>query len=154
MTPAIDALRAAGASFQILDYEQTAHRQRGIAAAAALGLAPEQVFKTLIAELSDRRLVAVLVPVEKKLSLKKLARSARAKSAWLAERARAERATGYVLGGISPLGQKSPLPTFLAEEGSALDRIYVSAGRRGLELALAPDDLVRLTSAVVCRLTA
>jgi Cys-tRNA(Pro)/Cys-tRNA(Cys) deacylase len=98
--------------------------------------------------------VAVLVPVEKKLSLKKLARSARAKSAWLAERARAERATGYVLGGISPLGQKSPLPTFLAEEGSALDRIYVSAGRRGLELALAPDDLVRLTSAVVCRLTA
>lgn len=156
MTPAVSALDALGLPYRLLEYAAGPSDQRDIGTAAArkLGLAEQKVFKTLIAELAGGELVVAVIPVAGKLNLKLLARAAGAKSATLAQPAAAERATGYVTGGISPVGQKKRHRTFLAAEGAALDTIYVSAGRRGLELALRPADLIEATDASVCRLIA
>ena len=105
------------------------------------------MFKTLLAERDDGTLVVALVPVASTLDLKALAAAIGAKRAAMADPAAAERATGYVVGGISPLGQKKRLPTVIDESALALDTMHVSAGRRGLEIALAPADLVRLCDA-------
>ena len=113
----------------------------GLEAVEKLGLDPARVFKTLVADV-DGALTVCVVPVERRLDLGALGKRAR-----MADRAVAERATGYVLGGISPLGQRRPLPTVVDASASAWETIHVSAGRRGLELELAPDDLVRLTGA-------
>ena len=120
----------------------------GRVVADALGVPPEQVFKTLVTEV-DGALTVAVVPVTGELDLKALAAAAGGKRATVAERATAERATGYVRGGISPLGQRKRLPTVVDATASTLDSIYVSAGRRGLQVALAPADLVRLTSATL-----
>lgn len=116
-------------------------------AAQALGLDPAQVFKTLLADV-DGALTVAVVPVDRSLDLKALAAAAGGKRAVMAEPAAAERATGYVVGGISPLGQRRRLPTVV--DVSALDwaTVLVSAGRRGLDVELAPAELVRLTGAV------
>ena len=114
--------------------------------AAALGVPPEQLFKTLIAEV-DGALVVAVVPVTGDLDLKGLASAAGGKRAALADRAAAERSSGYVRGGISPLGQRKRLPTVVDDSVLGLDLMYVSAGRRGLQVSLAPADLVRLTGA-------
>ena len=106
------------------------------------------MFKTLIATV-DERLVAALVPVDRELDLKRLAAAAGARRAALADPADAERATGYVVGGISPLGGRRPLPTFIDATALEHHTVLVSAGRRGLQLAVAPADLVRLTDAIV-----
>ena len=124
----------------------------GRSVAAALGVPPERVFKTLIAEVAGALAVAVL-PVAGELDLKALAAAAGGRKAALAERAAAERATGYVRGGISPLGQRRRLPTVLDASAGGLDTIYVSAGRRGLQVELAPADLVRLTGATLAPIT-
>jgi Cys-tRNA(Pro)/Cys-tRNA(Cys) deacylase len=118
-------------------------------AATVLGLAPARVFKTLIAAVDDRQLTVAIVPVTARLNLKALAAAAGGKRAEMADPAAAERATGYVLGGISPLGQRRRLPAVL--DASALDHatIFVSGGRRGLEIELAPADLIGLTAATV-----
>ncbi len=118
----------------------------GLEAADALGVEPARVFKTLLA-LADDRLVVALVPVDLMLDLKAVARAAGAKRAVMATPAQAERATGYVVGGISPLGQAKRLPTFLDDSALALTTMFVSAGRRGLEVELAPADLASLTGA-------
>ncbi|MFC0503434.1 Cys-tRNA(Pro) deacylase [Micromonospora costi] len=125
----------------------------GALAAAALGVPPERVFKSLVAEV-DGALTVAVVPVTGELDLKALAAAVGGKRAALADRAVAERTTGYVRGGISPLGQRKRLPTVL--DASALDfpTIYVSAGRRGLQLQLAPADLVSLTQAHVAPVAA
>ncbi len=154
MTPAIRALEAAGYPYRLLEYEQAAGKDIGLAAAAALGLPEEKVFKTLVAELAGGELVVALIPVAGKLSLKALARACAAKSAALADAKVAERATGYLTGGISPLGQKRRHRTLLAEEADGLDLIYVSAGRRGLELELLPEVLIEATQAQICALQA
>jgi Cys-tRNA(Pro)/Cys-tRNA(Cys) deacylase len=126
-------------------------RDRGLAygmeAALALGLDPRQVFKTLVVEV-DGVLTVAVVPVDTQIDLKALAAAVGGKRAALADPPAAERATGYVVGGISPLGQRKRLPTVV--DASALDQgeVLVSAGRRGLDVALAPQDLVRLTDAV------
>lgn len=120
----------------------------GRVVADALGVPPERVFKTLVAEV-DGRLTVAVVPVTGELDLKALAAAGGGKRAVLADRVAAERATGYVRGGISPLGQRRRLPTVLDASADPLDRIYVSAGRRGLQVALAPADLRRLTGAVL-----
>ncbi|MGZ4612415.1 MAG: aminoacyl-tRNA deacylase [Kineosporiaceae bacterium] len=119
----------------------------GMEAALALGLEPAQVFKTLVADV-DGRLIIVAVPVDRSVDLKALAAAVGGKRAALAEPAAAERATGYVVGGISPLGHRRRLPTVV--DASAMDSstILVSAGRRGLDVELAPADLVRLIGAV------
>jgi Cys-tRNA(Pro)/Cys-tRNA(Cys) deacylase len=120
----------------------------GLEAAGALGVAPERVFKTLLAEV-DGALVVGIVPVTAQLDLKALATAVGGKRARMAEVASAERATGYVAGGISPLGQRKRLFTVLDASASALDTMFCSAGRRGLEVELAPSDLARLLNATL-----
>ncbi|MFD1324470.1 Cys-tRNA(Pro) deacylase [Micromonospora sonneratiae] len=118
----------------------------GAEVAAALGVPPGQVFKSLVTEV-DGTLTVAVVPVTGELDLKALATAAGGKRATMADRTVAERATGYVRGGISPLGQRKRLPTVVDSSAEKFPTIYVSAGRRGLQLQLAPTDLVRLTGA-------
>lgn len=145
-TPAIAAAERAKVAFTLHEY---AHDPRaasyGLEAAEALGVAPERVFKTLLASVDGARLVVAVVPVVAQLDLKALAAAAGGRKAELAKPADAERATGYVVGGISPLGQKKRLATFVDASAAAHPTIHVSAGRRGLEIELAPADLVALT---------
>lgn len=120
----------------------------GAAGARALGVEPERMLKTLLVDL-DGELVCAVVPVAGSLDLKALAVALAGKRATMAESARAERSSGYVVGGISPLGQRTALRTALDETAELFDTVFVSAGRRGLSVELAPADLVRLTRAVV-----
>lgn len=149
MTPAIVAVRRAGVQYAVHEYSH----DRGAAsygqeAAEKLGVDPALVFKTLVASV-DGRLVVALVPVERSLDLKALASAVGGKRASMAEVAAAERATGYVAGGISPLGQRRGLPTVVDASLPERERVFVSAGRRGLEIELTPADLVRLLNARV-----
>ena len=143
-TPAIAAAERAGIEFHVHSYEhdQTSESY-GLEAVEKLGLDRPRVFKTLVVEIDGRPAVA-LVPVALQLDLKALG-----KRSSMAGRALAERVTGYVVGGISPLGQRRALPTTIDSSALEHETIYVSAGRRGLEIELAPADLVRLTNAVV-----
>lgn len=152
-TPAIRTLTAAGVRHEVATYEHdpATGLGYGLEAAVALGLAPAQVFKTLVAQVDDRLTVAV-VPVTGHLDLKALAAAVGGKRAAMAELPDAERATGYVAGGISPLGQKTALPTVVDETVWLFDLVYVSGGRRGLDVGLAPADLVALTGAVVAEI--
>ena len=148
MTPATRLLDQHAVDYRLHSYEHTtANSDYGIDASEQLGVAPEQVFKTLVAELDSHALVVAIVPVSSRLHMKSLANAAGAKKAFMADRARVEKTTGYVLGGVSPLGQKKALPTFIDKSAQAFDTIFVSGGRRGLEIELAPDDLSALTSA-------
>jgi Cys-tRNA(Pro)/Cys-tRNA(Cys) deacylase len=124
------------------------HTSYGLEAAEALGVAPERVFKTLLADV-DGTLVVGIVPVVAQLDLKALAAAVDGKRAKMADVAAAERATGYVAGGISPLGQRKRLPTVLDASAEKLDTLYCSGGRRGLEIELAPADLTALLGATV-----
>ena len=147
MTPAIVAAERAGISFTLHEYEHEAGAAYGLEAAEKTGVDPARVFKTLVVS-QDGTLAVAIVPVAAQLDLRALG-----KRAALTERAAAERATGYVLGGISPLGQRKRLPTLLDESALAFETIFVSAGRRGLELELAPGDLLAQTGGRVRRLT-
>ncbi|RSN32021.1 Cys-tRNA(Pro) deacylase [Amycolatopsis sp. WAC 01416] len=120
----------------------------GLEAVEALGLDPARVFKTLVAEV-DGKLTVGVVPVTGQLDLKALAAAAGGKKAKMADPSAAQRATGYVLGGISPLGHRSRLPVVIDASAEKFETVHCSAGRRGLEVELAPGDLVRLTGAVV-----
>lgn len=146
-TPATAVLTAANVPFRTHTYhhDPTAPSY-GLEAAEALGVEPERVFKTLLAE-TDGGLVVGIVPVTGMLDLKALAATVGAKRADLADPAVAERRTGYVVGGISPVGQKTPHPTFVDETAQLFDTVFVSGGRRGLDLELAPADLLTITSA-------
>lgn len=148
-TPAVVALDRAGVAYGLhpYDHDPASELSYGMEAAAALGADPAQVFKTLMADV-DGRFVVGIVPVDGSLDLKALARAVGGKRAAMADPAAAQRATGYVLGGISPVGQKHRHPTVLDESATAFDVIYVSGGRRGLDVSLAPDDLLRLTGGV------
>jgi Cys-tRNA(Pro)/Cys-tRNA(Cys) deacylase len=152
-TPATALLTARKVPFTTHGYEVSPDAPNyGALVAEALGVAPERMFKTLIAEV-DGALTVAVVPVTGDLDLKALAAAVGGKRAALADRAAAERSSGYVRGGISPLGQRKPLPTVIDESAPALEVMYVSGGRRGLQVALAPADLIRLTSAVVAPLS-
>lgn len=120
----------------------------GEAAAAALGVPPDRLFKTLVASV-DGKLAVGVVPVAATLDLKALAAALGGKKAAMAEPAAAERATGYVTGGISPFGQRSRLPMAVDASASEFATVYVSGGRRGLQVEVAPADLVRLTGAIL-----
>jgi len=149
-TPATAAAAKAGIGFTLHPYEveygSADADSYGEAVAAALGVPPERLFKTLLAEV-DGRLTVGVVPVSGRLDLKALAAAVGGKRARMAAPADAERATGYVVGGISPLGQRRRLPTVVDASVSGLPTVYVSAGRRGLQIELAPEDLLRLTEA-------
>ncbi len=145
-TPATVALARAGIAFTVHAYEHDPRAAAyGLEAAEKLGLDPGRVFKTLLASV-DGGLAVGIVPVAMQLDLKALAQALGGKRAEMADPAVAERKTGYVVGGISPIGQKTALPTVLDESAILCETVYVSGGRRGLDLELAPDDLIRVTS--------
>ncbi len=146
-TPATTALTRLKVSFTVHTYtHDPAAPSYGLEAAQALGVDPARVFKTLLAEV-DGALVVGIVPVTTSLDLKALAAAAGGKRARMAEPALAERATGYVVGGISPVGARRRLPTFLDSSAAVLGSVLVSGGRRGLDLELAPADLLAATGA-------
>jgi Cys-tRNA(Pro)/Cys-tRNA(Cys) deacylase len=146
-TPATVALTKAGLAFTMHSYEHDpAAKSFGPEAAEALGLAPEQVYKTLLVEV-DGKLAVGVVPVDRQLDLKAVAAALDGKKALMADPAAAERSTGYVVGGISPIGQKRLLPTVIDSSAADYDTVYVSGGRRGLDIGLSPGDLITITSA-------
>ncbi len=148
-TPATTALTRAGVPFTEHSYaHDPGATSYGMEAAATLGLDPEQVLKTLLASV-DGRLVVGVVPVAGQLDLKAVAAAAGGKRATMADPAEAERATGYVVGGISPVGQRRAHLTLVDTSALGHDVVYVSGGRRGLDLGISPADLVRVTDATV-----
>lgn len=151
-TPATALLDAQRVSYQLHSYPHRAGQAYGPEAAEALGIDPRRVFKTLVAEVDGALAVGVL-PVTDTLDLKALASAVGGKRARMAEVRGAERATGYVAGGISPLGQKRRLPVVLDASANGFDTVFCSGGRRGLEVELAPADLIRLTGARVATIT-
>ena len=148
-TPATVALTAAGISFVEHEYDHDpGNTSFGLEAAKLLGLDPGQVFKTLMADV-DGRLVVAIVPVSGTLDLKALAAAVAGRKASMADPRLAERRTGYVVGGISPIGQKTVNPTVLDETAELYDTVFVSGGRRGFDIELTPRDLRAATGAVV-----
>ena len=148
-TPATVALTKAGIPFIVRGYDHDPSvTDFGQEAAAALGLPQQQVFKTLLADL-DGELVVGVVPVSGQLDLKALAAALGAKKAVIAQPDVAERRTGYVVGGISPIGQKTPHVTVLDETAELYDTVFVSGGKRGFDIELAPADLLAITAGVV-----
>lgn len=150
MTPAINAAKKAKIPYTVHQYvhDPTASSY-GKEAAEKLGLDEARVFKTLVVELDNGSLAVAVIPVSAMLGLKQLAKAAGAKRAAMADKALVARATGYVLGGVSPLGQKKRLPTFIDSSAASFPTIFVSAGRRGLDIELKPADLAGLTGATL-----
>ena len=154
-TPALDILTAAGVAFTVHEYDHTASDHFGDETVAALGVTGERVFKTLIASISmsgKPELVVGIVPVSGQMDLKALAAAVGAKRADMADPAAAQRSSGYVVGGISPLGQRTRLRTVVDASTVTYETVLVSGGRRGLQVELAPADLVRLTDAIVAEI--
>jgi Cys-tRNA(Pro)/Cys-tRNA(Cys) deacylase len=151
-TPAIKALLSAGVTHEVLQYHHDPRvdsfgEEAAAELAAVQGVDPDQVFKTLIISIPKGLAVAVL-PVPTKLSLKAAAAALGVPKVQMADRAAAERSTGYVIGGISPFGQRKPLPTVVDASALGWDRVMCSAGKRGWDVAVDPQDLIRLTNAV------
>ncbi|MBY4128753.1 Cys-tRNA(Pro) deacylase [Rhodococcus fascians] len=158
-TPGLALLTARKVAHTVHSYEHDPHTQSYGEEAARilverLGIEPERVFKTLIVERADRSLAVAVVPVTTMLSLKAAASALSTRRIALADRAAAERSSGYVFGGISPLGQRKALPTAIDASALTFETILCSAGRRGLEIELAPADLVRLTRATTAPIAA
>ena len=149
MTPAINAAKREGIHYQLHEYEHKAGVDSyGLEAAEKLGQNPERVFKTLVVQLDTDKLAVGIVPVCRTLNLKQIAKKLGAKKAEMANRVAVERSTGYIMGGVSPLAQKKSLPTVIDQSATQFETIYVSAGRRGLEIELSPEDLMQLTRGV------
>lgn len=155
MTPAVVMLKRSNEPFVLHEYahDPRAHSY-GLEAAEKLGVPAERVFKTLVVQADDKALLVAVLPVDGRLELKQLASAAGAKRVAMADPALVERTTGYVLGGVSPLGQKKRLRTFIEASAQGLSTVFVSAGRRGLEIELSPQVLQRLTEAEWATLTA
>jgi Cys-tRNA(Pro)/Cys-tRNA(Cys) deacylase len=154
-TPAARAAAAAGVLVATHAYEHDARAPSfALEAAERLGVEPRRVFKTLVCRLGDGEFVVAVVPAARQLSLKRLAAAAGAKEARMADPRDAERLTGYVTGGISPLGQRRRLRTLVDRSAAGQETVFVSGGRRGLELELRPEDLVQLTSGALADLAA
>jgi Cys-tRNA(Pro)/Cys-tRNA(Cys) deacylase len=153
ITPAVRSMEQAGLRFQLLeyDYDRSAH-EIGLQAAQALGRPPSTVFKTLVVALDSGELICAIIPSDARLNLKAIALAAGAKKAELSDPKKAERTTGYIVGGISPLGQRKRLRTFIDASAVALNEIVVNGGRRGLQIVVRPADLILVTSAVVVSL--
>lgn len=153
-TPATLALDRAGVAYALAAYDYDPNADRiGLQAAEALGAAPAEVLKTLIVK-ADGKPACVVLASDREVSMKKLAAALGAKSCEMAPPADAERITGYRVGGVSPFGQKKRLPTVIDVAAAALSRAYVNGGQRGLQVRLAPADLVRLLNATVAEISA
>ena len=149
MTPAINAAKKAGIHFRVKEYEHSpAAESFGLEAAEKLGLSPDQVFKTLVVTDGKKLYVGVL-PVSNQLNLKLMAKALGLKRVTMADKQKVAVSTGYVLGGVSPIGQKKSLPTIIDSSAQTLASINVSAGRQGLEIELSARDLQRLTNATL-----
>lgn len=154
MTPAVKLAEKQKIHFNLHQYQHDpSSPSYGLEAAEKLGIDAHRVFKTLLAQLDSKVLVVAVIPVSCQLNLKNLAKAAGAKKATMARPEEAERSSGYLLGGVSPLGQKKRLKTFVCESAQALDLMCVSGGKRGLEIELSPQDLQRLTQAHFALLT-
>jgi len=149
MTPGINAARKAKIAHQVHEYvHDPSSDSYGLEAAGKLGIPETRVFKTLVVSLDNKTLAVGVIPVSSMLSMKLMAKAAGAKKASMAIRSDVERSTGYVLGGVSPLGQKRRLKTIIDSSAKNHSTVYVSAGRRGLEIELDPNDLCRLVDGV------
>ncbi|WP_027672847.1 Cys-tRNA(Pro) deacylase [Rheinheimera baltica] len=145
MTPAIDLAKQQGIAYQVHQYQHdAAAASYGLEESEKLGLAPEQVFKTLVVQLDGKQLAVAVLPVSQQLNMKLMAKALGAKKAEMANSHDVMRSSGYVLGGVSPLGQKKRLPTVIDNSAQQYGTIYVGAGRRGLEIELAAADLCQL----------
>jgi len=148
MTPAIALLEKQKIKFEILSYEHDANNGHyGLEAVEKLNLNSDQVFKTLVLETHEGELIVAITPVSQQVNLKQLAKVAKTKKVALAAPQKVNVSTGYILGGVSPIGQKKRLKTYIHSSASEFEIIYVSAGKRGLELKLAIDDIAELTKA-------
>lgn len=146
MTPGINVAKKYKVTHRIHEYSHDeASESYGLEAAEKMGVPKERVFKTLVVSVDNRELVVGVIPVSSMLSMKLIAKAAGAKKASMADKSDVERSTGYVLGGVSPLGQKRRLRTIIDSSAKNYPTVYVSAGRRGLEIELSPDDLATLT---------
>jgi Cys-tRNA(Pro)/Cys-tRNA(Cys) deacylase len=155
MTPAIKLAIKQKIAHTVHEYEHIASAESyGMEAAEKLGVSPERVFKTLVVKLDGKDLAVAVIPVSSMLSMKLIAKAAGTKKSVMADPQEVERSTGYILGGVSPLGQKKRLKTFIDNSAETFTTIFVSAGRRGLEIELQPADLVQLTGgslAAICQ---
>lgn len=150
MTPAVNAAKKFNIEHTLHEYSHDpASGSYGLEAAEKLNITPHKVFKTLVVLLDNNELVVGIIPVGKKLSMKLIAKAMGEKKAAMADKLLVERATGYVLGGVSPLGQKKRLKTVIDSSALQCETVFVSAGRRGLEIELSPKDLTILTCALV-----
>ena len=148
MTPAIALLEKQKIKFKILSYQHDANNGHyGLEAVEKLNLNSDQVFKTLVLETHEGELIVAITPVSQQVNLKQLAKVAKTKKMALAAPQKVNASTGYILGGVSPIGQKKRLKTYIHSSASEFEIIYVSAGKRGLELKLAKDDIAELTKA-------
>jgi Cys-tRNA(Pro)/Cys-tRNA(Cys) deacylase len=153
ITPAVRAMEQAGVAFQLLEYDyDPSADQIGLQAAQALGRPASTVFKTLVVALDSGELVCAIIPSEARLNLKAIASAAGARKAELSDPKKAERTTGYAVGGISPLGQRKRLRTFIDVSAPLLDKIVVNGGRRGLQIVVRPADLILATSGMTVSL--
>lgn len=155
MTPGINTAKRAKIFYRVHEYDHdSASHSYGAEAAEKMGVAEERIFKTLVVSVGPKDLVVGVVPVASSLHMKRIAKAVGAKKAGMAEPSDVEKSTGYVLGGVSPLGQKRKLITIIDSSAQKYPTIFVSAGRRGLELEVKPDDLMKLTHATyvdICR---
>jgi len=154
MTPAINVAKKAKIIYQVHEYlHDPASEAYGMEAAEKLGVPEDRVFKTLVVSLDGKDLAVGVVPVSSMLDMKLMAKVAGAKKASMAEKSDVERATGYVLGGVSPLGQKKRLKTYIDSSAGSHPTVFVSAGRRGLQIELSPNDLKALTNGVYAEIS-
>jgi Cys-tRNA(Pro)/Cys-tRNA(Cys) deacylase len=154
MTPAINSLQKAKVIFKTHEYtHDPAAESYGLEAAEKMGVDAVRVFKTLVVILDSKEYAVAVIPVSDLLSMKQIAKVAGAKKAAMADKTDVERITGYVLGGVSPVGQKKRLKTFIDESAQQYTTMFVSAGRRGMEIELTPHDLKNQTNAVFAELT-
>ncbi len=148
MTPAINLLKYKKISHKIHQYQHDeSNNSYGLEAAQKMRVSAHIIYKTLVISLADNTMAVAILPVEKTLNMKKVAKSFKSKKAKMANVDDVLRSTGYILGGVSPLGQKKPLQTILDQSAKSLTVIYVSAGKRGLEIEISPADLAQLTRA-------
>ena len=148
MTPAVNLAKKLKINFQLHEYHHDAHSESyGLEAAEKLQVEPKRVFKTLVVQDDNDKLAVAILPVEHLLNLKKIAKAIGSKKAQMADPKLVERTTGYVLGGVSPLGQKKRLPTVIDQSAQHFATIYCSGGRRGLEIELSPSDLAGAVNA-------
>lgn len=155
MTPAINLAKKHKVAHSVHQYEHDdSSPSYGLEAAQKMAVAPQRIFKTLVVSLEDASLAVAIIPVENMLNLKAVAKALGVKKAQMADKNAVQRSTGYVLGGVSPLGQKKRLKTLLDQSADEFESIFVSAGKRGLEIELSPADLLKLTqgeSAQLCQ---